>query len=775
MRRSEPSAALSGALGGKLGPRLVDLVSQSVIATRRGLAPHEAKTLAAGLQQTIDKMGEEHATFIKPITDALIARGELPPELAHSIGRAASGKHQWEARALQGIVAGSAQSALGTVISNYLFPVTGELVARGPALPPDVGTLAQLAAHRMITQGFGARFAAMQGTSGTWFELLLEGAYNYVTPELAIELIRRGDSDRSFLHHAMGFAGYHPLQVQALDPLIRTWLTPADAALGVLRGTLSEEYGRKIAEVAGLERGDFEHLVANTGEPLGLMQLLEAYRRKFIDRERLARGIRESRVRNEWIPVAEQLRYSPMSTADAADAALRGHLSSGRAQEIAAENGLEPEQWPAYFANQGNPPAPEQLLELWRRNYLDEATVNKGLREGRTRDEWIPAMRQLRYEPISTADAVDAWLRHHIDQDRARRIMAENGLEPRDHDIAFANAGNPLGLEELLEAYRRKLIDRAKFDRGFHQSRYRDEWAETALRLRYRPMSTADAIEALVQGHLPEDRARQIAEENGLAPADFGPLYQTVGTPLSPTEALELLRRKKITRDRAAQALREGRLKDKYIDNVLELQERLPEPRQIVTMLEYGAITAAEATRLISEAGYSEKVTAALVAEGESRATGGHRQLATAQITSLYTDKLIPRPEAAQLLERLHYTAPSAAMLLDLADHTRRQRILQTGITAVRAAYVHHRATDTEAAADLLALEIPHDAAQLYLQTWRLERAATTRTLTEAQVVKAYTHKLFSDDDGRNEELAMTRLRQLGYDQVDSALLLAGA
>jgi hypothetical protein len=401
--------------------------------------------------------------------------------------------------------------------------------------------------------------------------------------------------------------------------------------------------------------------------------------------------------------------------------------------------------------------------------------VRLGLREGRTRNEWIADVEQLRYEPISSADAVDAWLRGHINLERAHDLMSENGLIPRDQDIALANAGNPLGLEELLEAFRRGLIDEARFVHGFRESRYRDEWAGIALKLRYRPMSTADAVEAAVQGHLTLEAARDLAEENGLLPADFMALYQTAGEPLSRTEIEQLYNRGLVDLATVEQALRESRLKNKYIDDAVKLHTRLPEERAILQLVEFGALTAEAATGELLKLGYSPHYAAAFVHEAEARATGGHRQLATSQVAAMYEDKLIGRGEAEQLLEQLHYTSGTAGMVLNLADHARRQKILNTGITAVRAQFVKHRSGVLEATADLAALKVPADAVALYLTVWQLERKAEVKTLSEAQIVKAYNKNLFDADPQINYDVALGRLEQLGYNAADAALLLAGA
>lgn len=775
MSRKISTADSAARVGDKLGPRIAQLVAESVLATRRGLATHEARVLAAGLGRAVDQMGAEHAQFLRPFTDALIARDELPPELAEWFARAASGAHQWESRALTGAVLGGAQGTLGLVISNYLAPVAYDLIAKGPALDIDPQTAAAAAAAGIVPTANVYQSGRNQGFQAGEMNTLIELAQQIPAGPVLLELLNRRVLSEADVLHWLG-RGSVPAELRgAIIKLARTILTPADAALGVLRGNLSEGQGAAIAAANGIEPGDFQTLINNTGEPLGLMQLLEAFRRGFIDQARLERGIRQSRVRDEWIPVAEQLRYEPMSTADAADAALRGHLTEGQAAEIANLNGLRPGDWPAYFANQGNPPAPEQLLELWRRGYIDESRVRLGLREGRTRDQWIADVEKLRYEPISSADAVDAWLRGHIDAERAHDLMSENGLIPRDQDIALANAGNPLGLEELLEAFRRGIIDETRFVHGFRESRYRDEWAPIALKLRYRPMSTADAVEAAVQGHIDLERAKDLATENGLLPDDFTALYETAGEPLSRTEVEQLYNRGLVDAAFVEQALRESRLKNKYIEHAVQLHVRLPEERAIIQLVEFGAMDAAIATGELLKLGYSEHYATAFVHEAEARATGGHRQLATGQVTAQYEQRLISRPEAEQLLEQLHYTPGTAAMVLNLADNTRRMRILNTGITAVRAQYLKHRSTDTEAAADLAALKVPSDAIQLYMTVWQLERKAEVRTLTEAQIVKAYNLGLFNEDPAINLADATGRLTQLGYDQADADLLLAGA
>lgn len=779
MRRERPA----GELGDKLGPKLAQLLLTYQLAARKALGPLESHWRRAATQQLIDRAGHEVADHYAPLLRPLIAgeHGPVHPLMRDHLARAAAGTHQWHS--LSSLLGMGVQSALSGAISNAVAPVAYEINQLGPNLNADPQVWAAGVAAGYTTFGEGQGVAHKNGLGGGNFQLMVDLAAAIPDAGTLAELVNRGIISEAeaeqWMHRAAVPAG---LRAQVLA-LRRQLLTPADAALAVLRGEIGEAEARVIAAHNGLDSEQFGILVANTGEPLGLEQLAEALRRGFIDRARFARGLRQSRVRNEWLDVAEALRFSPVPTADAIDAWQRGHVTEQHAITIAEQNGVLPDQVAILLANAGNPPAPEQLLFLLRRGKISRARAIEGIQQGRTRDTWIDAVLDLTYQPVSTADAIDAWQRGHITQDQATAIATQNGTEADQVGILLANAGNPLSLEQLLEAYRRKFIDRATLAKGIRQGRTRDDWIGVAEQLGHSPMSTADAVEASIQGHLTKDQARRKAEENGLEPQDFDPLWETAGEPLARTELQQLYNRGKITLETYKQGLRESRLKDKYVNDAIELHVREPEPREVITAITDGVITRDRGLALLRELGYSAEVARMLVAEGEVHATGPHRQLVTQQVSVLYADRLISEEQATAFLTQLHYTRQAAAMLLQLADFTREHKILNTGIGVIRSHYLAHRISATVARADLLALRIPSASVDLYMKTWGLDRLANPRQLTEAQIVKAAKNHLFvpkgelttPEWDARNEEAGHERLVQLGYSAGDAALLLAGA
>jgi hypothetical protein len=779
MRRAD----LGGQLGDKIGPRLVDLAVQATLSARRGLAPHEALIARTAAKGLIDEAGREIADLYEPLLRDVITRETTHPLLKEHLAKAASGRHQWQAIAGFAFGASGASGAIGQVLSNEVAPLVYGVIRDNPHLLPDVGTLAQLEARGLISEGSLVSAGGANGYTAGWSRAIADAAAAVPDFTTLIAMLNRGIIDWDTALYWLGRAAV-PAQLQGeILGLRRTVLSPADAALAVLRGSMTLENGQQIAGWSGMWPGDFDTLISNTGEPLGLEQLLEAYRRGYIDQPRLERGIRQSRVRDEWIGVAEQLRYSPVPTADAIDAYQRGRIAKDLAYQIAEQNGTAPDQVDILAANAGNPPSPEQLLELWRRGAITEATVKTGLLEGRTKDEWITIMLGLVDEPMSTADAADAWLRGHLTQPQAEAIMKENGVMARDIPVLLANAGNPLALGELLEAYRRKFITAAQLETGVRESRYRDEWLPTLLKLATSRMSTADAITASVQSYLTQDQAQEIAEENGLAPADFLPLWETAGEPLSRTELTQLYNRGLITQDVFVQGLKESRLKDKYIDAAVQLHTRLLPAREVVAALEQGAIDEKHAWVRLTDEGYDEHTVHLLIKTGMLRATGPYRQLAAGEITTLYADRIIDAAKATAMLTQLHYGADLIPMMLTLADYRRDQKVRDAAITAIRAHYLAYRTETADAKADLLALRLPSDAADFYIQTWQIERLAHPKQLSEAQIVKAAKTGLFvprgsmsqSDWNAANQKTGCERLVKLGYSEQDAKLLLAGA
>lgn len=445
----------------------------------------------------------------------------------------------------------------------------------------------------------------------------------------------------------------------------------------------------------------------------------------------------------------------------------QGIISQGQASFAMAGQGFD-DFWQNALIQYGeNFPATGEILDMYRRDLIGESNAYRALTRNGVPVEYRGAMLSLREAILSPADLALAVLRGNMDPGEAQRVAAHNGVSAHDFDILIANTGEPLGLEEMLEAYRRGFIDKARLDRGIRQSRVRNEWIDVAERLRFSPMSTAQAVESVVQSHISPSQGQAIAALNGLQADHFPILVETAGAPLSRTEMNELVNRGLATKADFDQALRESRLKNKYVDKAFALRDRLIPERTLVSMLTHGLIDHGDALTRLRDLGFDQQSAALLVSLGSAQKTTKEKDLAVGSVVALYEFETITRPQAVAMLEKLHYTAEEAEFLLQIADMKRIQRIVNSAITAIRSRYVGRHLTDAATSTALDELGIAATARDQYLAVWAIERSVTVKTLTEAQVHSAVKHQLMPIEAG------VQRLVDMGYSVDDATLLLS--
>lgn len=197
-------------------------------------------------------------------------------------------------------------------------------------------------------------------------------------------------------------------------------LSPAEAAVAVIKGHLDAATAASEAEKSGINQSRFAVLSLNTGEPPGLQQLQEALRRGIIDAGRFATGVKESRVRDEWLDVLTALRYSPVNPGEVLAGAVQGHLGLSDAQARIALAGVDPANFDWLYETHGRPPGTMEMLHLLNRGDVTQGDVEQAIRESDVKNKYIDALLHLRRQimpmrtivsgvrqgVISTADAV---------------------------------------------------------------------------------------------------------------------------------------------------------------------------------------------------------------------------------------------------------------------------------------------------------------------------------------------------------------------------------
>jgi hypothetical protein len=257
----------------------------------------------------------------------------------------------------------------------------------------DPQTAAGLEAKGIIKNDYGRSEAAGGNLSGEHYDKLVQAALTYPGLAVLLDLDNRGVISDGDVTAALERQGYPDNWINFMLQLKANLLSPADLALGNLRGTIPDAdmyaYGARL----GVSDADMKQLVDNTGEPPGIMELLEALRRGFIQPEDLRRGVRQSRVRDEWYETIFKLRYTPMSTSDAVRANVQSYLTDDQLRDIADQNGLEPDQWRILQESWGRPLSRTEMASLVHRGLASydqgpESFV-QAMRESDVKDKYI--------------------------------------------------------------------------------------------------------------------------------------------------------------------------------------------------------------------------------------------------------------------------------------------------------------------------------------------------------------------------------------------------
>lgn len=366
-------------------------------------------------------------------------------------------------------------------------------------------------------------------------------------------------------------------------------------------------------------------------------------------------------------------------------------------------------------------------------------------------EEYVNQLRRkLTPTPNTPAENALAVIKGVRSRDDAADQAALSGIDGHRFDMLVEITGEPPSIQELLFLWRRGKIDTARLVHGIRQSRVRDEWVDAIEALAYAPPSAQEAIQAVVQGHLPAADAQRIMAENGVDPGAYQWLYDSAGRPPGVQEMITLWHRGAVSQADVEQAVRESDIKDKYIPAILAAAIYVPPVRSVVAMLRAGAISAGRAQQLLAENGVRPEDAAGYIAEATKTKATTHREASESSIVTAYRDRMLTRADAHGRLVGLGYDDADATFLLDLADTEAATVLQRQVISTTRAKYVGRHIDAGAASATLDAAHVPADQRDELLSLWALQQAETVRGLTPAVLVKgvknqSITYQFFHD------------------------------
>jgi hypothetical protein len=370
---------------------------------------------------------------------------------------------------------------------------------------------------------------------------------------------------------------------------------------------------------------------------------------------------------------------------------------------------------------------------------------------------------------LSPDQAADAVLKGWKDRDWAYREAANSGIDSARFDVLYDLAGEPPGIMQMLDLWRRHLISEADLHHAVLESRVRDEWFDAIKLMATVAPSTAQVIAGYVEGHLDESAARAKWSEAGGRDEDFEWEYETAGRPPGMEQMLHLLNRGIVDESTVVQAIRESDIKNKYVPDLLALRRYLPPPRSVVAMVRQGAITDDQARTYLRDAGVADVDIEAFITSAHHTKASTHREASAGLIKTAYVDRVLTRDAAMSALSTAGYSPSAAKLMLDVADVDLEVRERRALITHAHSLYTRWRLTRGDASIALDTAGVPSSDRDALLGLWDFERRENQHVLTKTEVLGAYRRGV------RDEQWVNARLTMLGYAEGDLDAIRAEA
>lgn len=214
-------------------------------------------------------------------------------------------------------------------------------------------------------------------------------------------------------------------------------LSPAELADMVVRGVAGDDWAKGQAARSGISHENFALMTTNSGQPPALQEMLSLFRRGKVDKATMEHAIRQSRVRDEWIPLVLEMGLDEPTPIDILQAYLQGQVDEATARALYVKLGGDLEYFQLLYDTRGSAPTPNEAALMARRGIIPwtgtgptATSYQQAFLEGPWRNKWATAFKSAaQYAPpprtISTLYA-----EHALTADQALRLFGEAGLSP---------------------------------------------------------------------------------------------------------------------------------------------------------------------------------------------------------------------------------------------------------------------------------------------------------------------------------------------------------
>ena len=310
--------------------------------------------------------------------------------------------------------------------------------------------LAEAVLRSYVTEADAVDQAKLQGLTKDRFDTLVLLAGDGIGPQQAAEALRRGyiakdgkGPDSTSYQQAIAESRLHNKWGPVLFELTKAILSPPDLAQAVLRNFMTFDQGLAIAKLSGYDESQFRTAVDLAGDALSPTDLSIALRRGLIpydsgnpNKPGFLQGVQQGRLKDIWAPILRELAQEWPTPTDALESRLVGQTTTEEALKLYTTFGGDPKYFDLLFNTRGEAPSPLELGVLanrgdikWNGLGVTETSFEQGFHEGRWRDKWIDAYRNLaHFRPPE--GAITLFLSHGvIDAAQAADMYTKLGMD----------------------------------------------------------------------------------------------------------------------------------------------------------------------------------------------------------------------------------------------------------------------------------------------------------------------------------------------------------
>lgn len=452
--------------GARMGKVLADLSARARVQAHGVTLPGELAMKAKDREAFLELLERELSPALRPLLASIAEHDDTPDELRPLLRMATGPTKQVESIAVISALVFAIQP-LAQAVTLPLVTQVGQ-VAWGahPSKVLGAEQAAELVVRGVWDRGRAINEAHGSGIETDRFDALVEGTGNPPAPEQLGEMLRRGIIDAGEFAKGIRQGRTKVEWTNELAALRFQVLPAAQAVEAAVQGALPHDVAARKAELSGIHADDFETLFEVAGNPPGFVESLEMLRRGIIDEATLRRIVAESRTKTKYTDALLRLRNDVPSKEQAIAGEVQGQLDHARAVAAFEKAGGDPADYEWLFGVAGDPIAVGQALDLWKRELIDEATVDQVIRESRVKPKYLDVVKLLatRIVPLEQTGR----LMHHgiWTEAEGAHNLRKLGFEPAMADALAAmyaadnvEGDNEFAKGEVRALYRAELID----------------------------------------------------------------------------------------------------------------------------------------------------------------------------------------------------------------------------------------------------------------------------------------------------------------------------